>query len=135
MGTFLRWAGLAAFCLAFGFAGTLGGAWVMQDELRGPRGETGDSVQGPPGPPGSRGPAGESVDIPMSVAELDNVLTNLMNTQRSLITRVATLESSPSGSLSDCMPTQVVTDVDWNQFASVGSPLNVRTSAVCLPLR
>jgi hypothetical protein len=137
MAFFLRWAGLAAFCTAFGFAGSLGGLWAMNGELRGPQGQPGRdgaSVQGPAGPPGPRGAAGRPIDLPVSVAELDNVLRNLMDAQRGLIERVGDLEGGSGGGPSgDCFPTPVVTDVQWNKYSEF-APLNVRKSVVCLPL-
>lgn len=106
----------------------------MNGDLRGPQGQPGmdgTSVQGPPGP---RGAPGEPVDLPVSVAALDNVLRNLMNTQRGLIERVGELETGSGGSpTGDCFPTSVVTDVQWNRYSEI-APLDVRKSVVCLPL-
>jgi hypothetical protein len=141
VGTLTRLTGLAAFCLIFGFLGSLGGLWVMNGHLRGPQGQPGASgVAGPAGPPGARGSAGK-VSLPANVANLNNVLTNLETEQRELSDRVQALETpgatrtgpGTSGvAAGDCMPTQVVTDVE--QGYSTAEPFIVRKLTVCLPL-
>lgn len=109
----------------------------MNGERRGPQGQPGQngtSVQGLPGLPGPRGAPGEPVDLPVSVAELDTVLGNLMDAQRGLIERVGVMEGRwGGGPLGDCFPTPVVTDAQWNKYSEF-APLNVRKSVVCLPL-
>lgn len=70
----------------------------------------------------------------MSTDDLGNVLTNLMNTQRSLISRVGDLEKTPDSvpdTTSQCLPTEIVTAVTWNRF-SEAFPLSVDTDFFCL---
>lgn len=55
----MRWlkaAGLAAFCVVWGFVGSLGAIWLTGDELEGDRGPRG--YVGQEGPEGPSGPAG-----------------------------------------------------------------------------
>lgn len=138
MGSLARWAGLAGFCIVLGFVGSLGGLWVMHGHLHGERGPAGEpGVAGPVGPKGPRGSAGK-VAIPSNVAHLDNVLRNLETGQNDLSDKIAALEDAtglqPATVDQSCVPTKVVTDVQWNRFDQ-NFPLNVSTAMICLSVR
>lgn len=72
MAQWIRWSGLALFCAVWGFVGTIGGVWVMADQLAGDRGATGSAgVQGPSGPPGPRGADADLSDISRQIAAIE----------------------------------------------------------------
>ena len=128
MGRFVRLIGLAAFCLVFGFIGSLGGLWVLNGHLRGARGPAGPAgVAGPVGPTGARGPAFQS-----TVPHLANVIMNLENEDRLLSSKLSTLEQAGTvpAAQTSCVPTPVVADVQpW-----VGAQqFRVMKTTVCLP--
>lgn len=56
----LKATALAAFCLVWGFVGSLGAVWVMGDELEGDRGPRG--LEGERGFAGEQGPPGEPAE-------------------------------------------------------------------------
>jgi hypothetical protein len=126
----LRWVALAAFCAAFGFAGSVGGMSLMADSLRGAQGPPGEpGLEGPtgaPGAPGKRGPAGPPGDL--SAVESDVAL--LKSSLTRLTPRVADLEEQveapPSSTVCQRgVPTTVVTEA---QLTRAGKNLALSTT-------
>lgn len=69
MGGWFRAAGLAVFCVVWGFVGAFAAVWLLGEDLQG--------VPGPPGPAGAAGPQGptgdtaDTADLARRVSELE----------------------------------------------------------------
>lgn len=83
MAKWLRIAGLAAFCLLWGFLGSVGAIALTADSLRGEQGPAGEPGHpgsvGPVGPAGRAGPRGPSgaTEVQPELAALDSRLRQL----------------------------------------------------------
>lgn len=67
MTRFLRFAGLAVFCVAWGFVGSLGAVWLLDDQVRGEAGPIGP--RGSMGLTGPSGPAGPTLSGAYVIAD------------------------------------------------------------------
>lgn len=124
----MHWAALGVICAILGFAGSLGGVWVMHDQLRGEPGPPGPSgaagERGPQGPAGPQGPPGRAAPVDLT---LDFRVRDLEG-------RVAELEDAVAG-LERCdFSSQVVTDVQLIDSVFGTPKLSVRRAPflVCL---
>lgn len=75
MWRFIRWAALALFCAAWGFAGAFGAVWLSADRLEGPPGPVGEQGEG--GPPGPVGATPDMTALATVLTRLESRLTDL----------------------------------------------------------
>lgn len=113
------------FCALFGFVGTIGGLWVMADQLQGD--------PGPPGPVGEIGDQGPPGDVERSpvIAELKAFDASTFDVIREFADRMEVVENQDYTVTSfGCLTfggTRVVTAVRVSPFGN----LDVDTAYLC----
>lgn len=129
-----RWVGLAAFCAAFGFLGSLAAVQVMASDLQGEPGQPGP--QGALGEPGLMGPPGPSAnlsDAEAALIELDDRVWALEDRADILEIATRTVRDTP-------LPTprpvcirymDVVTGVSISTYRYAESELVVDKARIC----
>lgn len=123
MHRFIRWAALALFCAAWGFAGAFGAVWLAADRM--------EALQGPRGAPG---PPGSAADIRPVIGVIAERLQEGRDRDLQLDARVSAVEGrvlttrfcSVFGSV------QVVSHVELRPGPLGPASLGVSTERLCL---
>jgi hypothetical protein len=126
---FTLWLAVGVVSALCGFAGAFLGSVVFAGTLQGERGPAGP--HGDPGATGPPGPPGPEPQLPIGVHAMSysDALSQLDRRVRDL---ESAMQEPRAGSVFDCFPTPVVTDVQWWGSVNPNFPLQVTKRTYCL---